>query len=32
MFAYLSQPPDPLVVGETWREAWLDRMQRRDSG
>jgi putative CocE/NonD family hydrolase len=28
MFAYLSQPPDPLVVGETWRETWLDRLQR----
>jgi hypothetical protein len=28
MFAYLSQPPDPLLVGEIWRETWLDRLQR----
>jgi putative CocE/NonD family hydrolase len=28
MYAYLSQPPDPALVGEGWREAWLDRLQR----
>ncbi len=28
MYAYLSQPPDPQVVGEGWRETWLDRLQR----
>jgi len=27
MFAYNSCPPDPLVVGERWKEIWLDRLQ-----
>jgi putative CocE/NonD family hydrolase len=27
MMAYLNQPPDPAVVGPSWREAWLDRLQ-----
>ncbi|QGK70696.1 CocE/NonD family hydrolase [Allosaccharopolyspora coralli] len=27
MFAYNSCPPDPAVVGERWREMWLDRLQ-----
>jgi uncharacterized protein len=26
MLAYLNQPPDPLVVGDGWREAWLERL------
>jgi putative CocE/NonD family hydrolase len=28
MFAYLSQPPDPLLVGDGWRETWLQRLQQ----
>jgi putative CocE/NonD family hydrolase len=28
MYAYLSQPPDPLLAGEGWRATWLDRLQR----
>jgi putative CocE/NonD family hydrolase len=27
MFAYTSCPPDPAVVGERWREMWLDRLK-----
>jgi putative CocE/NonD family hydrolase len=27
MLAYLNQPPDPLVVGERWRELWLARLE-----
>ena len=26
MLAYLNQPPDPEVVGDAWRDAWLDRL------
>jgi putative CocE/NonD family hydrolase len=26
MLAYLNQPPDPRVVGDGWREAWLERL------
>lgn len=26
MFAYNSCPPDPMLVGERWREMWLDRL------
>ncbi len=26
MLAYLNQPPDPQVVGEDWRELWLERL------
>ncbi|HWD65152.1 MAG TPA: CocE/NonD family hydrolase [Solirubrobacteraceae bacterium] len=26
MLAYLSQPPDPAVVGEGWREQWRQRL------
>lgn len=26
MAAYLNQPPDPLVVGDGWREAWHERL------
>jgi putative CocE/NonD family hydrolase len=28
MLAYLNQPPDPLAVGERWRELWLERLER----
>jgi predicted acyl esterase len=27
MFAYNSLPPDPAIVGEVWREMWLDRLR-----
>jgi hypothetical protein len=27
MFAYTSCPPDPEIVGERWRELWLDRLE-----
>ncbi len=27
MFAYLSLPPDPRVVGSGWRETWLKRLE-----
>ncbi|NGP52630.1 CocE/NonD family hydrolase [Thioalkalivibrio sp. XN8] len=27
MFAYNSLPPDPAVVGERWREMWLQRLE-----
>ena len=27
MLAYLNQPPDPLAVGDEWREAWLERLR-----
>ena len=26
MFAYTSRPPDPALVGERWREMWLERL------
>jgi putative CocE/NonD family hydrolase len=28
MLAYDARPPDPAVVGDAWREIWLDRMDR----
>jgi predicted acyl esterase len=28
MLAYNARPPDPAVVGERWREQWLDRLER----
>ncbi|MBA0124367.1 CocE/NonD family hydrolase [Haloechinothrix sp. YIM 98757] len=28
MFAYNSCPPDPAVVGERWRDLWLQRLKR----
>ena len=28
MLAYNARPPDPTVVGDSWREIWLDRMER----
>jgi putative CocE/NonD family hydrolase len=27
MYAFVSQPPDPAVVGERWREMWLERLK-----
>ena len=27
MLAYNARPPDPAVVGEAWRDMWLDRME-----
>ena len=27
MYAFVSQPPDPAVVGEAWREMWLARLK-----
>jgi len=27
MFAYNSCPPDPAVVGERWRDMWLERLE-----
>ncbi len=29
MLAYSSRPPDPAVVGEGWREIWLERLRRQ---
>jgi len=28
MLGYSSRPPDPQVVGERWREMWLEQLQR----
>ncbi|MFP3908980.1 MAG: CocE/NonD family hydrolase [Archaeoglobaceae archaeon] len=27
MFSYNSLPPDPLLVGDRWREMWLERLE-----
>ena len=27
MFAYNARPQDPAVIGESWRENWLDRLE-----
>ena len=27
MFAYSSRPPDPLIVGKSWRKTWLKRLK-----
>ncbi len=27
MFAFNSCPPDPLIVGESWKEQWLERLK-----
>jgi putative CocE/NonD family hydrolase len=29
MFAYQSHPPDPALVGERWREMWLNRLENQ---
>ena len=28
MMAYQSRPPDPRIVGDAWREQWLERIRR----
>jgi putative CocE/NonD family hydrolase len=28
LFNLLSQPPDPALVGERWREMWLERLEK----
>ncbi len=28
MLAYNARPPDPRILGDRWREIWLDRMSR----
>ncbi len=30
MWAYLSLPSDPLIVGAGWRDRWLARLERQD--
>ncbi|MEM6988326.1 MAG: CocE/NonD family hydrolase, partial [Pseudomonadota bacterium] len=27
MFSYSSRPPDPALVGDAWRDMWLDRLR-----
>ena len=27
MYAYNARPPDPAIVGEAWREMWLERLR-----
>ena len=27
MFAHTSQPPDPAIVGDRWRDMWLERLE-----
>lgn len=27
MFAFVSQPPDPAIVGDRWRDMWLERLR-----
>jgi uncharacterized protein len=27
MLAYSSRPPDPLIVGERWRDMWMERLR-----
>ncbi|MGF1608566.1 MAG: CocE/NonD family hydrolase, partial [Kiloniellales bacterium] len=29
MLAYSSRPPDPALVGERWRETWLERLENQ---
>ena len=29
MFAFGAQPPDPEVVGERWRDMWLERLEQQ---
>jgi predicted acyl esterase len=28
MLAYQSRPPDPLIVGDGWRQRWLERLEK----
>ena len=30
MFGLNSRPPDPLVVGERWRDMWMERLEKND--
>ncbi|MBY5161351.1 CocE/NonD family hydrolase [Salsipaludibacter albus] len=30
MFAYNSLPPDPRVVGDSWRDTWLERLEANE--
>ena len=30
MFAFNSMPPDPAVVGDGWRDQWLERLEQQD--
>jgi putative CocE/NonD family hydrolase len=30
MFAHNSQPPDPALVGERWRDIWMERLEAND--
>ncbi|WP_199433033.1 CocE/NonD family hydrolase [Qaidamihabitans albus] len=30
MFAYISCPPDPAIVGEQWRKMWHERLERAE--
>ncbi|MEK9744356.1 MAG: CocE/NonD family hydrolase [Gammaproteobacteria bacterium] len=30
MFAHNSQPPDPVLVGERWRDIWIERLRAND--
>ena len=27
MYAFVSQPPDPAIVGERWRDMWIERLR-----
>ena len=27
MLAYSTRPPDPLVIGDSWRETWMNRLE-----
>jgi predicted acyl esterase len=29
MFAYSSRPPDPLIVGKSWKKVWLERLKNQ---
>jgi putative CocE/NonD family hydrolase len=30
MFAFNSMPPDPEIVGERWRDMWMERLERSE--
>ena len=30
MFAFNSRPPDPAIVGDTWRDLWMARLEAND--
>ena len=31
MFVYNARPQDPQVVGESWRDNWLDRLEKHSA-